>query len=121
MASDTDTWSSSEHDDKASSGPLDEWASVISPEIDHVSPSISDDSPRSTTPEQESPTVVTMTARAYQLEMLEESLKRNIIVAVCFVIDVLAMDFLIFYQTDGYRKWQDSGVGVMSRFGLDAC
>jgi len=27
---------------------------------------------------------VTVNSRAYQLEMLEESLKRNVIVAVCF-------------------------------------
>jgi hypothetical protein len=40
------------------------------------------DSPRSSTPDQEVPTPVAMTARAYQLEMLEESLKGNIIVAV---------------------------------------
>jgi hypothetical protein len=41
-------------------------------------------SPHSTTPEQETPARVAMTARAYQLEMLEESLKQNIIVAVCW-------------------------------------
>lgn len=40
-------------------------------------------SSRSSSPDQEPPKTVTMTPRAYQLEMLEESLKQNIIVAVC--------------------------------------
>ena len=36
------------------------------------------------TPVDEPERPMVMTARAYQLEMLEESLKQNIIVAVCF-------------------------------------
>ncbi|KAL2149655.1 hypothetical protein VTH82DRAFT_8307 [Thermothelomyces myriococcoides] len=39
-------------------------------------------SSRSSSPDQEPPKTVTMTPRAYQLEMLEESLKQNIIVAM---------------------------------------
>lgn len=41
------------------------------------------DSTRSSTSQEEPRATVTMTARAYQLEMLEESLKKNVIVAVC--------------------------------------
>ena len=37
-------------------------------------------------PAEEPPKLTTMTARAYQQEMYEESLKRNIIVAVCLVL-----------------------------------
>ena len=54
---------------------------VSSDGADTVSPR---DSPRSSSPDpdQDTPAAVTMTARAYQREMLEESLKQNIIVTV---------------------------------------
>jgi hypothetical protein len=45
----------------------------------------SKDSPHIRSPDLEPPAIVTMTARAYQLEMLEESLQQNIIVAVCLL------------------------------------
>jgi hypothetical protein len=41
---------------------------------------------RDRTPVEEPQRAIVMTARAYQIEMLEESLKRNIIVAVCIVV-----------------------------------
>ncbi|KAK3899484.1 hypothetical protein C8A05DRAFT_18092, partial [Staphylotrichum tortipilum] len=54
---------------------------VSSDDADIVSPR---DSPRSSSPDpdQDAPAPVTMTARAYQREMLEESLKQNIIVTM---------------------------------------
>ncbi len=56
-------------------------SNVLSDDADTVSPR---DSPRSSSPDpdQEWSPAVTMTARAYQREMLEESLKQNIIVTV---------------------------------------
>lgn len=42
--------------------------------------------PRDRTPVEEPQRAVVMTARAYQIEMLEESLKQNIIVAVRVVV-----------------------------------
>jgi hypothetical protein len=75
MASDSGSASSSEPDD--------EPYSPHAHESDTIPSSNSDDGvSRDTSPDQEPPRIVTMTARAYQLEMLEESLKQNIIVAV---------------------------------------
>jgi hypothetical protein len=87
MASDYGTSSPSEPDDEAVCGIVDESDTLPTSNSDQVSDDVDSDprdSPRSSTPEEESPTPVTMTARAYQLEMLEESLKQNIIVAVRF-------------------------------------
>lgn len=81
MASDCGSSGSSELDDEPSRGRVDEWDSIIALDAKNVAgdpESISQDSP-----EEETPRLVTVTARAYQIEMLEESLKRNIIVAVC--------------------------------------
>jgi hypothetical protein len=85
MASDYGPSSSSESEDEAVGGIVDESDTLPTSNSDQVSDDVdsdSRDSPRSSTPEEEPPTPVTMTARAYQLEMLEESLKQNIIVAV---------------------------------------
>lgn len=86
MAYDSGSSSSSEPDDE-SLGAVDESETVLSSTSGDVSDHVdldSRDSPRSSSPDLEPPAIVTMTARAYQLEMLEESLKQNIIVAVCF-------------------------------------
>ena len=81
MVSDNGSTSSSEQDLE------DEWFSIASSVADKAEDTESgtQDSLRSSTPDQELPSPVTMTARAYQLEMLEESLKQNIIVAVCLI------------------------------------
>ncbi|KAK4152741.1 hypothetical protein C8A00DRAFT_15990 [Chaetomidium leptoderma] len=68
-----------DHDGSSSSEPDGGPFSRLVDESDTTAVS---DSPRSSTPDQELPTPVTMTARAYQVEMLEESLKQNIIVAM---------------------------------------
>ncbi|KAK3293477.1 uncharacterized protein B0H64DRAFT_444730 [Chaetomium fimeti] len=85
MASDHGSSSSSEPDDEPFHKPINESDTVLSSDGSNVSDDVRSeprDSPRSTTPDDEPPVVVTMTARAYQLEMLEESLKQNIIVAM---------------------------------------
>ncbi|KXX79980.1 Dicer-like protein 2 [Madurella mycetomatis] len=88
MDSDYGSSSSSEPDNEPSAGLVDEWNTIISSETRAVpsgprfNSDDSKDSPRSSTPEQKPPKLVTMTARAYQIEMLEESLKQNIIVAM---------------------------------------
>jgi hypothetical protein len=86
MSSDYGSSSSSELDDEPSHPLVNESDTVSSSNSQDASDDARSDprdSPRSSSPDQEPPTVVTMTARAYQLEMLEESLKQNIIVAVC--------------------------------------
>jgi hypothetical protein len=90
MSSDCGSSGSSELDDEPSRGRFDEWDSIIALDDKSVAgdaESISQDSP-----EEEPPRLVTMTARAYQLEMLEESLKRNIIVAVCRPPKIIVVD-----------------------------
>ncbi|KAH6848305.1 hypothetical protein B0I37DRAFT_398087 [Chaetomium sp. MPI-CAGE-AT-0009] len=85
MASDHGSSSSSEPDDEPFYKPVDESDTVLSSDGSNVSvdvPSKPRDSPRNSTLDDEPPVAVTMTARAYQLEMLEESLKQNIIVAM---------------------------------------
>lgn len=88
MDSDSGSSSSSEPDNEPSAGLVDEWSTIISSETRAVpsgprfNSDDSKDNPHSSTPERKPPKLVTMTARAYQIEMLEESLKRNIIVAV---------------------------------------
>ena len=47
-------------------------------------------------------------SRAYQLEMLEDSMRRNIIVVVWHSISVPL--FWRWRQADGYRQWKDSSV-----------
>lgn len=86
MDSDSGTSSSAELDDEPLQQLANESDTIYSFNIHDVSDDVGSDareSPRSSSPEQETPTAVTMTARAYQVEMLEESLKQNIIVAVC--------------------------------------
>ena len=83
MASDNGSSSSSEPDDEPFCRASDETNTIPSSSSDNGSGDASSQS-RDTSPDQEPPTAVTMTARAYQLEMLEESLKQNIIVAVCW-------------------------------------
>lgn len=87
MASDYGSSSSSELDEEPSNRLADESdTTVLSPSGDDIlddEDPASRDSLRGNTPDEEPPAAVTMTARAYQLEMLEESLKQNIIVAVC--------------------------------------
>ncbi len=73
-------------DSSSSSDPAEEVSNYQESLLDEalqaciVGDDISDDVPR------EQPAVVA--ARAYQLEMLEESLKQNIIVAVCSVSEL---------------------------------
>jgi hypothetical protein len=43
-------------------------------------------------------------SRAYQMEMLEESLKGNVIIAVCFLSSPPLLFPLTIYKLDGY--WQ---------------
>ncbi|KAJ4307182.1 Dicer-like protein 2 [Collariella sp. IMI 366227] len=81
MASEHGGSSSSEQDDELSARPLEELDSILS----SSDGSTQDDSNSGST-EEELPTPVTMTARAYQLEMLEESLKQNIIVAIAWFL-----------------------------------
>ena len=87
MDSDYGSLSSSEPDEEPFYKPADGSDTAASADGSSVSDDVQPeprDSPRSSTPDdEEPPVVVTMTARAYQLEMLEESLKQNIIVAVC--------------------------------------
>ena len=87
MDSDYGSSSSSEPDDELLYKPVNESDTALSAGDSNVSDDVHSEpreSPRSSTPDDdEPPVVVTMTARAYQLEMLEESLKQNIIVAVC--------------------------------------
>jgi hypothetical protein len=87
MESDHGSSSSSEPDDEPCYKPVDESDTALLPDGSNVSDDVYPEpreSPRSSTlDDEEPPVVVTMTARAYQLEMLEESLKQNIIVAVC--------------------------------------
>jgi hypothetical protein len=86
MGPDSGSSSSSEPEDEPLK-PVDEGDTVLSSNSGHVSDDVdsdSRDSPDSSSPDLEPPAIVTMTARAYQLEMLEESLQQNIIVAVCF-------------------------------------
>lgn len=78
MASDCGSSSSSELDDEPSLAPVDAGGSILSRDAESNVPA----DPESTS-EDELPSPVAMTARAYQLEMLEESQKQNIIVAVC--------------------------------------
>ncbi|GAB1312939.1 Dicer-like protein 2 [Madurella fahalii] len=88
MDSDYGSSSSSEPDNEPLVGLVDEWGAIISsetrtaPSKSRPKPNDPKDSPRSSTLEQKPPELVIMTARAYQIEMLEESLKQNIIVAM---------------------------------------
>ncbi|KAL2179836.1 uncharacterized protein P884DRAFT_297448 [Thermothelomyces heterothallicus CBS 202.75] len=101
MASEDSSWSSSERDadssydddnddddnddDKSLIQDTDELETTPASNGDNASHTTGLDSvhsSRSSTPDQEPPRTVTMTARAYQLEMLEESLKKNVIVAM---------------------------------------
>jgi hypothetical protein len=85
MGPDSGSSSSSEPDDE-SLKPIDESDTVLSSNSGDVSDDVdsdSKDSPCTSSSDRETPAIVTMTARAYQLEMLEESLQQNIIVAVC--------------------------------------
>ncbi|KAK4098271.1 P-loop containing nucleoside triphosphate hydrolase protein [Parathielavia hyrcaniae] len=85
MASDHGTSSFSETDDEAVNGITDESDTIPTSNSDLASDDVdaeTRDSPRSSSPDQEPTPTVTMTARAYQLEMFEESLKQNIIVAM---------------------------------------
>ncbi|KAL2136672.1 hypothetical protein VTI74DRAFT_2404 [Chaetomium olivicolor] len=77
MASDHGSSSSSELDEELSPRPTDELDAILSSSDDTSQGDGGSDSA-----EDERPTPVTMTARAYQLEMLEESLKQNIIVVM---------------------------------------
>lgn len=52
--------------------------------------------------------VASFTPRAYQLEMLEESLRRNIIVAVSVVLKTKTFHYRGLTSTDGYRQRQDA-------------
>jgi hypothetical protein len=83
MASDYGS-SSSELDDEPFGQRADESDTAASSSSDNILDDADAESrdSSSSTPNEEPPTAVTMTARAYQLEMLEESLKQNIIVAV---------------------------------------
>lgn len=83
MTVDYGSSSSSELDDEASGRGVDERDAVLSFVVGKVSGDNGDD-PGNGTTEEEPPGPVAMAARAYQLEMLEESLKQNIIVAVCY-------------------------------------
>lgn len=60
-------------------------------------------------PEQLGSERIPLTPRGYQLEMLEASMKQNIIVAVCPTAPQLTAE-LIFKSLDGYREWEDSYV-----------
>ena len=86
MDSDSRSSSSSEPDDEPLYKAVDGPGTASSADGSNVSDDVYAEprgSPRSSTLDDEEPPVaVTMTARAYQLEMLEESLKQNIIVAV---------------------------------------
>ncbi|KAK4122945.1 P-loop containing nucleoside triphosphate hydrolase protein [Parathielavia appendiculata] len=85
MASDHGTSSSSGTEDEAVYGIVDESNTLPTSNSDLAFEYVDTetrDSRRSSTPDQELAPTVTMTARAYQLEMLEESLKQNIIVAM---------------------------------------
>lgn len=127
MASGYDSSSSSERDDEPSVGPADGWGSLVSSKTEPVPlgselrPDEAKDSPRSSTPEQEPPALVIMTARAYQLEMLEESLKQNTIVAVCSVPNTTATWHADLGRADGHRERQDAGVSVVGMFDLELC
>jgi len=46
----------------------------------------------------------TIKSRAYQMEMLEESLKGNVIVAVCFILSPPLLFSLTINNPDGYRQ-----------------
>src|SRR5689334_10536920 len=83
MTSDSGGSSSSEPDDEPFCQVSDESNTTSSSSSDNGLGDAGSQS-RDTSPDQETPTAATMTARAYQLEMLEESLKQNIIVAVCW-------------------------------------
>lgn len=74
-----------------------ETVSVVSQDGAHVLPTVDLDADTR-------PTI--MSSRAYQKEMLDQSLKRNIIVAVCH----RNTRRLVADKSDGYRKWKDSGV-----------
>jgi hypothetical protein len=53
----------------------------------------------------------TVYSRAYQLEMLEESLKRNVIVAVCSSLQPLLLYYLTtHFYLDGYWERQNTCV-----------
>lgn len=108
MASDSGCSSSSEPDDEPLYRVFDE-AKVSSSSSSDNGSSDADSQSRDTSPDQEPPTAVTMTARAYQLEMLEESLKQNIIVAVCWP-SVLHSAHSADSLPDGHRERKDAGV-----------
>ncbi len=82
MASDNGSSSSSEPEDEPATQAAHESDTTPSSNSDN---GLGDANPesRDTSPDEEPPAAVTMTARAYQLEMLEKSLEKNIIVAVC--------------------------------------
>jgi hypothetical protein len=82
MGPDSGSSSSSGPDDE-SLKPVDESDTVLTSNSGDASDDVDSDS-KDSSPDLEPPAIVTMTARAYQLEMLEESLQQNIIVAVCF-------------------------------------
>ena len=94
MASDHGSSSSSEPDDEPFGQHVDESDTAASSRSDNILDDADAESrdSSSSTPDEEPPAAVTMTARAYQLEMLEESLKQNIIVAVCFTTPRLRLD-----------------------------
>ena len=47
----------------------------------------------------------TIKSRAYQVEMLDESLKGNVIVAVCFLNSPALLFLLTIRNVDGYWQW----------------
>lgn len=78
---------------------------------------------RNSTPVEEPQRPIVMTARAYQIEMLEESLKQNIIVAVRWALSLPRQESQTFANltlTDGHWKWQDSSVSSNSPRAVDS-
>ena len=109
MASDSGSSSSSEPSDEPFCRASDEFNTTSSSSSDNGSGDANSQS-RDTSPDQEPPTAVTMTARAYQLEMLEESLKKNIIVAVCWSFSYRTQAISLIPFSDGHREREDAGV-----------
>lgn len=75
----------------------------------HIDASVQEISPTNSIDPLEAQVVIH--ARAYQVEMFEESLKQNIIVAVRQVCLLTAISLADPYLIDGYRKRQNPGVG----------
>lgn len=101
-----------DHDDSTPSESAEE--PTLDEPLPQPSADVREGSPDSSQATDEIQVPVVMSTRAYQQEMLEESLKRNIIVAVRWkqCPPPGQLQFADSHLVDGHRNWQDSSVSA---------